>query len=378
MKSMQLARFTRTVRHLESESCRNCNTHFNGKFCPECGQEADTGAPIAMGFIYEFLTRNVLEKGKLPRTIWHLLRYPGGLTVDFLEGRRARYIRPVRLYLIFSIVYFLLLSFQTTVLVKQLSANADAADVAREVEAVASKVPVVNTSNGKGLNPKLLQSPAEEEINGKAFAAELKKAIKQTAEQAKEAKEAKQATQDAEDEPDPKRDARSHKGKSDEELKKMLDNVHFFNQKYDALIKQEALRRIKHFSALSQHEQINEVLKSVINQAPKTMFFLVPVFAMLLKLFFIFRGIPYGAHLLFSVHYHALAFLVLMGLLLPLPTVITGLGIVYICLYLPVAMRTTYLCSWIGALARCFLLSVSYSVAIGLAMAGTLIVAVIG
>lgn len=374
MKSMQLARFTRTVRHLESEPCRNCDTHFNGKFCPECGQEADTGAPTAMGFIYEFLTRNVLEKGKFPRTIWHLLRYPGGLTVDFLEGRRARYIRPVRLYLIFSIIYFLLLSFQATILAKHLAVSADAADVAREVEAAASKVPAINTSNGKGLNPKLLQSPEEEEKKGNAFAAELKKAIKQTA---KEAKQAAQAAQDGEGEPDPKGDARGQKGKSDEELKKMLDSVHFSNAKYDALMKQEALRRIKHFNALSQHEQINEVLRSVINQAPKTMFFLVPVFAMLLKLFFVFRGIPYGAHLLFSVHYHALTFLVLMGLLLPLPTVITGLGIVYICLYLPVALRTTYMCSWIGALARCFLLSVSYSIAIGLAMAGSLIIAVV-
>ncbi len=371
---MQLARFTRTVRHLESEPCRNCDTHFNGKFCPECGQEADTGAPTAMGFIYEFLTRNVLEKGKFPRTIWHLLRYPGGLTVDFLEGRRARYIRPVRLYLIFSIIYFLLLSFQATILAKHLAVSADAADVAREVEAAASKVPAINTSNGKGLNPKLLQSPEEEEKKGNAFAAELKKAIKQTA---KEAKQAAQAAQDGEGEPDPKGDARGQKGKSDEELKKMLDSVHFSNAKYDALMKQEALRRIKHFNALSQHEQINEVLRSVINQAPKTMFFLVPVFAMLLKLFFVFRGIPYGAHLLFSVHYHALTFLVLMGLLLPLPTVITGLGIVYICLYLPVALRTTYMCSWIGALARCFLLSVSYSIAIGLAMAGSLIIAVV-
>jgi Protein of unknown function (DUF3667) len=356
MKTAKLARFTRTVRHLDSEPCRNCDTHFNGKFCPECGQEADTGAPTAMGFIYEFLTRNVLEKGKLPRTIWHLLRYPGGLTVDFLEGRRARYIRPVRLYLIFSILYFLLLSFQTTTLVKTLSENADQAMEAamvNEVKTAADKVSL----------------------------ADIDKSIKQT----KSASVDKDGKVDKDDKGDKgdknNRDAPGTKASQESnnanDLKSLINKVQLRNPKHDSLIKQEVIKRIDHFSALSQTQQIHEVTKSVINQAPKTMFFLVPVFAMLLKMVFVFRGIPYGAHLLFAAHYHALAFLVLMILLLPLPDAFTMTGVSYICLYLPVAIRTTYMCSWFGALARCFLLSVAYSVAIGLAMAGTLLVAVI-
>lgn len=307
MQSAQLTRFIRTVRHQESEPCRNCDTPFSGKFCPECGQEANTGAPTALGFIYEFLTRNVLEKGKFVRTVWHLLRHPGGLTVDFLEGRRARYIRPVRIYLIFSIVYFLLLSFQANTLVKHLSVSADVA--------------------------------AQE--NNVSMQAEDKK-------------------------------------KSEGDLKKLLDKVHMSNPAHEKAIKQELRRRIDHFNALTQEQQINEVLRSAINQAPKAMFFLLPVFAMFLKMLFIFRSIPYGAHLLFSVHYHALVFLILLFLLMPLPTPMMVAGIVYIFAYLPVAMRTTYLCSWIGALARCFLLSILYFIAVWLALAGTLILALLG
>jgi hypothetical protein len=44
--------------------------------------------------------------GRFVRTFCTLLR-PGALTVDVLEGRRARYVSPLRLYLVASILYFL-------------------------------------------------------------------------------------------------------------------------------------------------------------------------------------------------------------------------------------------------------------------------------
>lgn len=45
--------------------------------------------------------------GRLARTARILLRRPGALTVEALEGRRVRYVSPVRLYLLASLVYFL-------------------------------------------------------------------------------------------------------------------------------------------------------------------------------------------------------------------------------------------------------------------------------
>ncbi len=41
------------------------------------------------------------------RTLWLLISRPGFLTVEFLEGRRARYLPPFRLYLVLSVVLFL-------------------------------------------------------------------------------------------------------------------------------------------------------------------------------------------------------------------------------------------------------------------------------
>lgn len=44
--------------------------------------------------------------GRLARTLHALLQHPGALTVETLEGRRVRYLSPVRLYLLASLVYF--------------------------------------------------------------------------------------------------------------------------------------------------------------------------------------------------------------------------------------------------------------------------------
>jgi hypothetical protein len=46
--------------------------------------------------------------GKLAQTVRTLIRHPGALTRTLLEGRRARYVSPVRLYLTCSLLYFIL------------------------------------------------------------------------------------------------------------------------------------------------------------------------------------------------------------------------------------------------------------------------------
>jgi len=50
-------------------------------------------------------------ESKVPTTLWTLVRHPGRLTREYLEGRRVRSLLPLRLYLSASVIYFLLLSF---------------------------------------------------------------------------------------------------------------------------------------------------------------------------------------------------------------------------------------------------------------------------
>lgn len=330
-KAIQLERFNRSTKHLVSEPCRNCYTEYIGNYCSNCGQEAHTGAPTAAAFIYEFLTRNVFERGKLHRTLWHLVRYPGGLTIDFLEGRRQRFIRPVRLYIGLSVLYFLFLSFQSGSFKGQL--NLTPAENEKAAKKIDEKLKKQVDKLRIPVSPEVLEAidePDEDKgviVPGSVGIAKSKSGLVVT--------------------------GLSDKGWSGE-LKKRMERI----------------------LAIPEKERYQVIALATLKQAPQAMFFLVPVFAFLLKILFIFRGIPYGAHLLFAFHYHSAIFLGLMALFLPGAEagVAVAVSIWLVWVYLPVALRTTYGCSWIGSLLRVLALIMAYAVAIFMAFVATLAV----
>ena len=67
----------------------------------------------------------------------------------------------------------------------------------------------------------------------------------------------------------------------------------------------------------------------------------------------------------------------LLAMLLPIPAEWTGWAVLPICLYLPLAMRTTYGVGWLGAILRCFVLSIFYLIAVVLALVGAVAAAVL-
>ena len=89
-----------------SSHCLNCETRLHGKFCHACGQKT-TSANVRMhDFVHEATHEFLHLDGKILRTLKLLVTKPGLLTVEFLEGRRARYISPLRVYLTFSVIFF--------------------------------------------------------------------------------------------------------------------------------------------------------------------------------------------------------------------------------------------------------------------------------
>ena len=102
------------------------------------------------------------------------------------------------------------------------------------------------------------------------------------------------------------------------------------------------------------------------DELPRLMFVLLPVFALLLKLAF-WRSL-YFDHLIFSLHFHAAAYITL-ALMLPLEKVsneswlAVGAQIVllnYLVAYLVIALRQVYRCTWTGAAVRSSVLLMGY------------------
>ena len=92
--------------HSHLESCKNCGTITQGNFCQQCGQATHLHVPSAREFLHEFVAHYVALEGKLWHSLKLLLFKPGVLTREYIEGRRVRYVEPLRLYLTFSIIFF--------------------------------------------------------------------------------------------------------------------------------------------------------------------------------------------------------------------------------------------------------------------------------
>jgi hypothetical protein len=91
--------------------CKNCNALLLGRFCVNCSQAADVHVPSTVELLHEMLEGLTHSDSRLWRTLKLLWFKPGMLTREFVAGRRVAYLPPFRLYLILSIVFFLIASF---------------------------------------------------------------------------------------------------------------------------------------------------------------------------------------------------------------------------------------------------------------------------
>lgn len=93
-----------------TRTCTNCGAAREGRFCSVCGQN-DRSYTREMGALVGELADELFQwDSRLLITLRALLLQPGLLTREFCSGRRARYVSPMRLYLIISIVFFAVLS----------------------------------------------------------------------------------------------------------------------------------------------------------------------------------------------------------------------------------------------------------------------------
>lgn len=88
-------------------ACLNCGAPVAGSFCSACGQRVVPPHPTTKELVGDAYGELVGWDGKFARTLRLLLAHPGALTRAVIEGRRNSYVRSVRLYLLCSVLYFL-------------------------------------------------------------------------------------------------------------------------------------------------------------------------------------------------------------------------------------------------------------------------------
>jgi hypothetical protein len=238
--------------------CPNCQTVLPGesKFCPACGQKRIHQKDHS---VWHLMVESVEDffhfDSKFFSTLWPLLFRPGFLTNEFLKGKRVRYFQPFKLFLFISFLFFLFTGLMHN---KSVSDNG--------VIKVNNKADTIINVKDTG-SYKLRLDAAYDKI----FAL------------------------------------------PDDSLRKMVKKYglnRFVNVTYPEaswysriLIKQVLKNR------LQGSETFGENMQKTI---PRLIFILIPFFALLLKLLYVRKNIPYFDHVIFSVHFLSFFFLLLL------------------------------------------------------------------
>lgn len=94
------------LKERNEKNCLNCGTTVAGRFCHQCGQENVEVKESFLQLLRHFVEDLTHFDGKLWKTLKLLLFKPGSLTKFYMDGKRASFIHPIRMYLFVSAVFF--------------------------------------------------------------------------------------------------------------------------------------------------------------------------------------------------------------------------------------------------------------------------------
>ena len=306
--------------------CENCGTALTGLFCAQCGQPAvdyhrsfgSLMADAADAF-FNFDARFIQSFGLL-------LFKPWRLTNEFVEGKRARHVHPLRVYLIASVLFFLVINF----LAKDAHFQAGAKDDRSEFSIATSAATPVPT-------------PAAE--NSVKFSLGVSASAS----------------------PTPALDA-------------LEDLASLEGKKTPSTFGGWVERQVKEKIGPTG-DRGDLFLKTLIQNLAPMVLCCIPLFALVLKILYVFKRRYYIEHLIFALHTHAFVFLstvviIGLGFLLAMKsTALTAITCTFlgtaVLVQLLVAIRRVYRQNWFATLFKFLLGSVIYSILLGLAFGVT-------
>ena len=92
----------------KDKNCLNCGATVMGRYCHVCGQENVEPKESFWHLLTHFFNDITHFDGKFFTTLKDLLFKPGFLSKEYMIGRRASYLNPVRMYVFTSAIFFLL------------------------------------------------------------------------------------------------------------------------------------------------------------------------------------------------------------------------------------------------------------------------------
>jgi hypothetical protein len=312
----------------DARPCPNCGELLWGQYCAACGQRAR----VRMITFWELLKDAGDLLASLDSRIWRtlglLMFRPGRLTLDYLQGKRARYVPPARLFIASSIVFFFLAT---------LNARLEFNEGGGFVFDPEPTVPTENAESAGGSEGTDRVAPDEPEV-------EVGAGVRVD------------------------RDCNISYSGVPEWLERLVP-------------RERAVEICQRITA----DRGQSFARAILGNIPAMMFLFLPLMGLVMKLAYPLSGRYYAEHLLFLVHFHSFFFITNIGLIalrwgaetaapgvLPL-TGVTIAAYVYMPIYLFRAMRRVYGQGILATAFKYLLLGGAYLVALMFTLLGVIL-----
>ena len=93
------------MKNLPYKHCLNCGTELQGKYCHKCGQQVTSKTLKLKDFLIEYANNAFIWDSQCLRTLWNLIRRPGHLTVEYLNGKFVSQEHPLKLNMFLLFVF---------------------------------------------------------------------------------------------------------------------------------------------------------------------------------------------------------------------------------------------------------------------------------
>jgi hypothetical protein len=360
-------------------ACGNCGTPLLGQHCYACGQPVKGLVRHFSSIIGDTLDSVFNLDTRILRTLGPLFAKPGFITREYFEGRRVRYVSPVRLFFFLAIVTFFVA--QLTV---DIGSDAIRMDGKGSNGTIRSAMTVAEVEKARDAQLAELAA-AKEEMAGTPAAAGIpgieagEQAVRETA--AKRIHQLRDAAAKGEPAPVPMQEPINISfGGERWDAKKPIDT--WLPAFGDRWLHQQMTRANDNMKRLKQDP--GAFKNAVLSAVPTTLFVLVPMFALMLKLAYVFKRRLYMEHLIVGLHSHAFLCLDLLlvllvraleqaiapggGALAGLFGWIEGLLVAWMPLYLLLMQKRIYVQGWPMTLLKYGVLGTCYSILLSFAI----------
>ena len=377
--------------------CENCGAPMAGPFCAQCGQAAVDYRRSFRHVIVDVLDSFLNFESKFFATIGWLIVRPWHLTNQFLAGRRVRYVHPLRLYLLVSILFFFAVTFWVkSVRMEQINLSPEQrAEIENELErenvAPEVRAKVEQALGGVSLAPEnraQMEAQLKREDLQEGERARIEQKLDEAASMSRQTNWIARAKME-EAMKDLPPEARA---KVDQALKLPLDGQgksKLFetdgNAPSNSFEKWIETRAKEKFGEHGTNIQL--FLVTLISNLPYMMLCCIPLFALVLRVLYVRKRVFYIDHLVYALHIHSFAYLAIMlivlitiGLNRSIPGTFAGwiIAALWITFATQVflSIRRVYRQGWFFTVFKFFLGGIAYLFVLAIALAATFFITI--